>query len=361
MDKSYGSTEDLVSRLLDRGHRVAVRTAGLASDFSQSRAEVRASLEAAGMIHAVPDELLVQIPAPSVCATDGALICDSRAIGDICTAVGVAFGPSEVPRNEIWMDCVPRSARNKEILTGVMAGMEIMLAATSDAELVMIDGSLLGAMINISKAVTNSRSRSTALEERAMELVGPEMRDAVMEILMSRRFVAVPKYTTTNAEFDGFLPAAINDFDGRTVATMALGAGEMMALFNADTSDTASFEKKNRGMANVFGFSDKDYDIFVKALRSVVYSYYRPHAWTPAFRFDVPHELYKDDDAGRRVLKALHESTMSPGIREPLPLFLVDRFAKQISVGASPVMDMAALEYSGDDEALLLMIMGYRT
>ncbi|MNW02513.1 hypothetical protein D3C71_1983130 [compost metagenome] len=75
----------------------------------------------------------------------------------------------------------------------------------------------------------------------------------------------------------------------------------------------------------------------------------------------MPPALADDVDHGRRVLKTLYETTLAPGIREPLPLYIADTYAKQISVGVSPIMDLAAVDYQEDDEALILMIMGYRT
>jgi hypothetical protein len=48
-------------------------------------------------------------------------------------------------------------------------------------------------------------------------------------------------------------------------------------------------------------------------------------------------------------------------MQEPLPQYLVDLFAKQISVGASAVVEMSALSSIDDPEARLLMAMGYRT
>ena len=361
MGAPYGSKDDMLSRLLERGRDVAARTAGLASEFSRQRSAVRETLEDAGLIHAVDPSLISETRMPSLTAVDGACITDSRAIGDICAAVGVAVGDDGAPANEVWMDCVARNARNKDIVTGIMSSMEVRLAATADTDVVMVDGSLTSALVNISKAVLHSSRGRTDLEGQALALVGREMRDAVMEVLTSKRFVALPKYTTTNDEFRDYLPTGLEDFDGRTVATMALRPGEMMTLFESDEVRKRSFEEKKRQIGNALKFSDAEYAEFVRVSTSVVYSYYRPHPWTPAFRFDFPEALREDIDQGRLVLKAIHDTTLSPGIREPLPLYVADNFAKQISVGVSPIMDMAAVDYNEDDEALILMIMGYRT
>ena len=357
----YGTSEDMLARLLERGRGVASRTAELASEFSRQRSIVRERLEREEMIHEVSEDLIEETAMPTLAAVDGADIVDSRAIGDICAAVAIAVGPEEEPRNEVWMECVPRNARNKEIVTGLMSAMEIRLAASSTAELVLVDGSLTSALINISKAITHAGRGKTELERMALDLRTPEMRDAVMEVLTSKRFVAVPKYTTTNDEFADMLPASLSDFDGRTVATMALRPGEMMRLFLNEEVRQRSYQDKKKQVGNALQFSDADYAEFVRASTSVVWSYYRPHPWTPAFRFDVPVAVAEDPEYGRRVLKTIHETTLSPGIREPLPLYLADVFAKQISVGVNPIMDMAAVHYAEDDEALILMIMGYRT
>jgi hypothetical protein len=357
----YGSTEDMLARLLEKGRAAAEKTSMLAAEFSRQRVRVREGLENKDLVHAVDKELLDAASMPTISAVDGAVIVDSRAIGDICAAVAVAVGPQDAPLNEVWMDCVPRNARNKEIMTGIMSAMEIRLAASSSAELVLVDGSLTSALINISKAIMHAGKGRTELERMALDLRTSEMRDAVMEVLTSKRFVAVPKYTTTNIEFDKILPASLANFDGRTVATMALRPGEMMTLFNPDIENPRSFEDKKRQVGNALQFDHSDYNEFVRASTSVVWSYYRPHPWTPAFRFDVPSSSEADPAHGRRILKALYETTLSPGIREPLPLYIADTFAKQISVGVSPVMDMATVDYQEDDEALILMIMGYRT
>lgn len=357
-----GVPSDMVLRLLERGHEVAEKTARMTSDFGHARSSVRKALDDGGQIHAVSDAQLDAVPEPSLCAVDGALVLDPRAMGDMCAAVAVALGPDVQNRNEVWIDMVGRSVVNRDMLTAVMHGMEFKLAATSDAELVMVDGSFLSMLIGVSKGVAAAKTGKGELADRAMAIVSAETRDAVMEVLTSTRYAAVPKLTTTNKEFVGLLPEGFKHFDGRTVATIALRAGEMTALFEASDAERAKqVVNTQRQIGNILEFSARDYERFVSALTSVVFSYYRPHPWTPAFRFDVPAATRDDRDAGMRIIKALHGTTMTAGMREPFPLYLVDNFAKEISVGVSPIVDMAAVRFVDDPEALLLMIMGYRT
>jgi hypothetical protein len=62
-----------------------------------------------------------------------------------------------------------------------------------------------------------------------------------------------------------------------------------------------------------------------------------------------------------RALKTVRDTTTVSGMREPIPLYLVDLFAKSISEGTAPVVDMAVLSEISDPEVKLLLAMGYRT
>ena len=55
------------------------------------------------------------------------------------------------------------------------------------------------------------------------------------------------------------------------------------------------------------------------------------------FRIDIPLSAAQDYAVQARILRAIRDSTRASGMQEPLPQYLVDLFAKQISVGASAV------------------------
>jgi len=349
---------EIVKRLLTRGFEVATRAASQAAEFSAMRDAVRESLS--GIIAAVPDECLDGVGKQHVTAVDGGLVCESRSIGDLCTAVAVTAGSSHDSGGcDVWMDSVPRSPHNKEILSGVMSSMEVGLAAAAPGDVVMIDGAMLSTLINVSKSVHGARSVKTpsALSDRAASSASPELRDAVMEILGNVRFVAMPKYTTTN-EFARLLPQGLAGHDARTIATMALRPGEM-TLFTVRPPSGADKQRQLIGPA--LGFSGAGAEAFAAALDGVQSCYYRPHPWTPAFRLDMTASTADDDEATLRALRAVRDSTMSSGLREPFPLYLADLFAKQVSVGAAPVVEMASLSSIADPEAKLLVAMGYRS
>lgn len=348
---------EIVRRLLERGSVVAAKSAARASGFAKARTEIRAKL--GQYIAEVSDAMLDSVGGGSVSAVDGALICDSKSIGDLCTAVAVSVGPEDGDGDcDIWMDSVNRSPQNKEILGGIMSSMEVGLAARSTAEVVMIDGSMLSTLINVSKGSHASKKDGGPLSERISGIRDRSFRDAVMSILNSPRYIAMPKYTTTN-EFADILPDEFKAHDARTVVTMALRPGEMTHFSFRDTDQRDDARRMLIGPA--LGFPKSELDEFSSALNGVFSCYYRPHPWTPAFRLDMTAAAAEDGDAQLRALRAVRDTTKASGLREPFPLYLVDLFAKQVSVGAAPVVEMSALSSIDDPDARLLLAMGYRT
>lgn len=344
---------NITKLLLEHGSRVAMRSASLAAEFSSSRQQIRESLD--HVISAVPDSILDELPVPSVAAVDGALICDPKSIGDLCSAVAVRVGPDEMQSDtEVWMDLVPRSVSNRDILGGVMSSMEIRLASESNADVVLIDGSMLSTMLNVAKGMFVARHGTDELSLRLKSIPGDDLFSQVMTILKSARYVAMPKYTTTN-EFGHLIPEKFASTDARTIMTLALKPGEITYFSVRDQESERKFK------APSLGFSKEKQSEFTEALEGVVSCYYRPHAWTPAYRLDMVAAALYDDKALLRALKAVRDSTTVSGMREPIPLYLVDLFAKSISEGTAPVVDMAVLSEISDPEVKLLLAMGYRT
>ena len=348
---------EIVRRLLERGSAVAARAAAHAAEFASSRSEIRQGIER--IILAPEPEMLDAAEGGSLSAVDGALVCDSKSIGDLCTAVAVRVGPAEGDGDcDIWMESVSRAPQNKEALSGIMSSMEVTLAAASEAKVVMMDGSMLSTFINVSKGLHAARQHGGPLADRIADARSDAFRDKAMRILTSSRHIAMPKYTTTN-EFAGMLPERFRAYDARTIATMALRPGEMTHFSFRKTDERDDSRRMLIGPA--LGFGKGDAIAFSAALDGVLSCYYRPHPWTPAFRIDMTPAAADDGDAQLRALRAVRDSTTASGLREPFPLYLVDLFAKHVSVGAAPIVDMSALSSIDDPEARLLLAMGYRT
>lgn len=349
---------EIVRRLLERGSAIAAKSAAQADGLASARERLRRSL--AHLIHPVDDSILEGVPSPSVSAVDGGCVCDSRSIGDICTAAAIRVDAmGEQSDCDVWMDVVTRAAGNKEALSAVMRSMELLMASACPSDVVMVDGSIHSALIAFSKAMREAPNGP--LKDRIEELRGPALRAAVLGLLKSNRHIALPKYTTTNefAKVDGY-PEDLAGHDARTVATMTLLPGEMTSLAPREELDPRSgLADRRRGLIGpAFGFDRAEMEEFDVSALAFGTCYYRPHPWTPAFRIDMPHN---EGEVQVRALRAVRDSTMGSGLREPFPLYLVDQFAKQVSAGAASVVDMAALEVASDPEARFLIAMGYRT
>lgn len=348
---------DMVAKLLERGYEVARGTAAHAARMADNRAKIRASLEEMDVIYEVQDDYLdgVDLQDDDVAAVDGAFISENQSIGDLCAAVAVSVGPAEGQGDtDVFMDSVPRNARNKDRVAAVMAGMELLMAARLDAKVVLIDGGLTSSMITLSKNLYDVGGSSDLLSERIRSFVGDEMRQAVFSILTDRRFVALPKYVTTNDLAD-LVPAEFRNQDAKTLATMALRPGEA-TLWKEKREST-----QQRSIGKVLRFTATDEDFVRKLQDEVMSCYYRPHPWTPAFRLDVARSTTDDDDATLRIFKAIRDNTLTAGILEPFPLYLVDQYAKKISSGAESMVSMAAMANLDDDDAQLMLAMRYRS
>lgn len=350
---------EMVAKLLERGYEVARSTAARAAVMAENRAIIRKSLEDEDAIFEVPNDVLdeVELGDEDVSAVDGAFICDNQNIGDLCTAVAVSVGPRDGEgSSDVFMESVPRYALNKELTAGVMASMELLAAARSRARVVLVDGSMLSGLITLSKAIYSSGKGGDVLTDRVLSCASQDVRDAATCLLTENRYVALPKYTTTN-ELARWLPAEFHAQDGKTLATMALRPGEMTHwIEKADAARNAQ-----RSVGRALGCDEPEEKLLKHLMEQVVSCYYRPHPWTPAFRLDVAKSTADDPEATTMIIKAIRDNTLTSGILEPFPLYLVDQYAKQISNGAAPMVSMAAMENLDDDDAQLMLAMRYRS
>jgi NurA domain. len=350
---------EMVAKLLERGYEVARGTAAHAARIADNRARIRASLEDMEAIFEVPNDVLdeVSLGDEDVSAVDGAFICDNQNIGDLCTAVAVSVGPRDGQGgSDVFMESVPRSALNKDLTAGVMASMELLAASRSDARVVLVDGSMLSGLITLSKAIYSAGRGGNPLSDRVLSCASEELRNAATLLLTDSRFVALPKYTTTN-ELAHWLPSEFHSQDGKTIATLALRPGEMTHWIEK----VEAGRNAQRSIGRALGCDDEQEKFLKHLMEDVVSCYYRPHPWTPAFRLDVAKTTSKDPEATTMIIKAIRDNTLTSGILEPFPLYLVDQYAKQISNGAAPMVSMAAMENIEDDDAQLMLAMRYRS
>lgn len=364
MDVLQDLPSDLVRNLLMRGSEVAKKAAAQATTYAEKTEKLREAIfknrsdDYGPGIWSLEDAIIDEAPRGEICAVDGAVVCDNRAIGDFCAAVGISVGEADGNTdNEVFLESVPRSVHNKEVTSGIMSSLEIEVAARAKGDVILLDGAFIATLINVSKAINIGRSMPTGpLRDRIMQSTGQEFREHVLAIMTSSRYLAVPKYVTKN-DFGTDIPEEFRSLDSRSVADMALKAGELTKF--APATDLGDPTRNIVGSA--FGFSKSELAEFTHLIEGIHSCYYKPHEWTPAFRIDIPLAVAQDYEAQARILRAIRDSTRASGMQEPLPQYLVDLFAKRISDGVNAVVEMSALASVGDPKARMLMAMRYRT
>lgn len=369
MIENAGVPAHLVMTMLARGEEVAAKASRRAHEHAQSRMTLRQALwnglsvepDQPGLKF-VSQEQLNSVSVPVLSAVDGAMVVDSKGIGDLCTAVAISLGPTEeTSESLVFMDQVNRSTLNRELTTGIMAALEIEVASRAFGDVVLMDGAIIAGLINISKAIFQVgvfKNTTNPLILRAREISTRAFRDQVYAVLESRRHISVPKYVTKN-EFASFVPEQYRELDGRSIASLALLPGERTQFMKVSRSSVSDADRNLIG--NSLGFSLSEQQDFAHLLQGIHSCYYKPHPWTPAFRIDIPNFSSMNEDDVNRILRGISDATSAGGMQEPLPQYLVDQFAKQISVGASAVVEMSALSSINDPETQMLMAMGYRT
>ena len=92
-------------------------------------------------------------------------------------------------------------------------------------------------------------------------------------------------------------------------------------------------------------------------------TYFKPHAWSPAFRLEIKPELAASPDRLSAALSAVRAQVVSPEIREPYPQWVADRMAK--SVGDALLALRTAVHFDladgGLGEYVSLIAHSYRT
>ncbi len=290
MSEMTGVPANLVLSMLQRGEEVAKTAAARAKEHASSRQRLRDALTDTTNpsnnvgLYRVCENDIHSVDPPIMSAVDGAMVVDSKGIGDLCTAVAIALGPTEeTSESLVFMEQINRSVSNKELTTGIMASLEVEVASRAFGDVVLMDGAFISTLISISKALFSAQSldgRSNHLADRVHQIKSDDFRNMVLEILSGQRHIAVPKYVTRN-DFEAFVPHPYKELDARSIATLALLPGEATQFLKTTRS---SYNDADRNLiGNALGFSTEEKKYFAHLLEGIHSCFYRPHPWTPAF------------------------------------------------------------------------------
>ena len=72
--------------------------------------------------------------------------------------------------------------------------------------------------------------------------------------------------------------------------------------------------------------------------------YYKPQDWSHAFRIELPPAIANDQNVLHETLEIIRRQTTNPAMLEPYPLYVADRFAKNLQKGVAALLESVKTE-----------------
>ncbi|MEX0614230.1 MAG: DNA double-strand break repair nuclease NurA [Pirellulales bacterium] len=306
---------------------------------------------------------------PSVVGIDGSYQIHRLTSVDLCASASVAVeGTSkeatrhwEKPHHRMWVECLEHSKNVTNTLRGLMISMELDLAARAPHDLVLLDGSFIILLIYLNQGLTSVNEAPQLLRSEFQRRWQDEsILERFVALLASDRTVAVPKYSGRNELSSLLKEIRIPETDGKTLATLILCPGEY-------TTPVPIYH---------FGDEDQEYhlprascpqqtqDLINRHLADMRVIFFRPFAWAPAIRLEVPKPIASGLPRLAMVLHGIERQLFNPAVIEPYPLFLADRMVKSLGAGVNVIEQTVAQHVAGntaDIETTLLCLQNYRT
>ncbi len=339
------------------------------SRFESLRASRRQLREAANTGNLIRRKADLDVPRePSVVGIDGSYQMHRLTSLDLCASAAVAVEGTakeakrhwQEPYHRFWAGTVPHNDDSTMVLRGLMMAMELDLAGQAPHDLVLLDGSFASLIIYLNQGLSNVASVGAMGNELTHRCEAQGLIRQLIGVLRSDRVVAMPKYTSRNELLEKLSHPLTSPPDGRTLATLILEPGEYTEPLPVYCGG-ASAEPEEY---HVHGCSPQEQQHMNEALQDVQAIYYRPFAWVPALRLEVPGAIAHSRLRLSSVLQGIVSQFFSPAVVEPYPLFLADRMVKSLGSGVQ-VMEQSIAQHVADSgpelELTMLLLQNYRT
>jgi len=234
----------------------------------------------------------------------------------------------KIPANhDVYVNPEKHNPENMIAARAIMVEMEIKLAANAQYDIVYLDGSLTTALIHMYKAINfiehlNTKSSDRIKEDFKEYLVSYKK---ILDVEDHEKFyLGIPKYTSRN-DIGKNLHWPEN-YDDRAILTLILDPGEFTRpkLFTSE-----------EGWHVRLPYEDEELDTLmqqvVSGIKNLCVVYYKPHAWCPALRIEMPAAIARDETKLNTILYNVKSQCQTPSIMEPFPLYMADRIAKHMA------------------------------
>jgi len=368
--------DDLLEEILTVAPAISHSIQDIFQEIVALRQQLRETLVAGGYVRRLEREA---DSVPSVAAVDGAHAIERSLGADMVLVValgverlsdlavqhwnGIQYAHWERVLSHEGGEVAWRFAR------GVMAALELEILAHASHDLVILDGSHLTPIIGL---ITMLGLPVEAWGPLAAEVLSEHKTlEALRHVLSASHIVAIPKYDSSR-EFGGSCLSRFGlAYDDRTLMTMVLEEDEFSKpLPIGQTPKNRSTWGRVHIRIAYPSFPHRE--SVESALNDVLgcvrpghmyFTYFRPHAWSPAYRIELKREAARSPERLYHILQALKDQVVSTEIQEPYPQYLADLMAK--SVGQAMQMLRTATLHGMEDsrtaEYLRLFAQSYRT
>lgn len=357
---------------------VLKKSNGVASDFlapleglNASRKKYREGLKSEGMLKDLSSEL-GKDGRHTTCASDGTYVIENLMASDLTVAAAVCVeglvppadqGHWPGPRHEVHLDVEFHHEKTKSILRAIMVGEELRLLAAAPHDLAMFDGNLLLPLISFNLAMSAAHEIDGSLkcgkkfQENCLGYL-----QAYLAILRSadRVYVGMPKYSV-NREIGKNMgwPESIDD---RALLSILLEEGEMTRPVKMNPArDSLNIGSLPEKIIKKAGALEKGIQ---EGLNNVRLFYFKPRKDLPALRVEISGK----DTGGEKEKISVHGLNMqmqAPAMLEPYPLYLADRYAKDLAKSMPAVRQVIthamSRDYAGNIRDVLFATNPYRS
>lgn len=280
--------EDVIEKTAEVGRR-------LLDEFQAMldiRADAREALKNKNLI--LSEHSLDASHIPTTCAADGTYAIERLLSVDlVATASVIVEGltpPSETrhwsePHFTTYIQAEVHNADTATILRALMIGNELLLAQKAPHDLVMLDGSFALPIIYINQGIHKALGSPTKTGQKLLEGLG-DFLQAYAVVLgaerSDRQFVALPKYSTRREI--GERMDWPETYEDRGLLTQVLEPGELTRPIPLGEDEPWHITLPG-GLPRQL---EEIVERVVGALKQIYVFYYKPRAWLPALRVEVP-------------------------------------------------------------------------
>ena len=356
----------LIEQMLQKTNEIGDMLQSSIHEINRKRQKFRLQLEQIGLLDT--DIRFRNIKPLISGGVDGAYAVDRLLGTDLLFAAAVGIegmneenGKRVLPSHDVFVNPEKHNPENMIAARAIMVEMEIKLAANAHYDIVYLDGSLTTALIHMYKAINFIETLNTKSSEKIKEdfknfLVSYKK---ILEFQDTEKYyLGIPKYTSRN-DIGKNLHWPEN-YDDRAILTLILDPGEFTRpkLFTSE-----------EGWHVRLPYEDEELKILmqqvISGIKNLSVIYYKPHAWCPALRIEMPSVVARDESKVDTILYNVKSQCQTPSIMEPFPLYMADRIAKHMAPAIPAykqiIMKQMTQLADNNEKDIFFMMHSYRT